>query len=279
MPAELIIHAGNADQHLQPPPGYSKGHIERDFAKYPVGYLKCARPFDLPLIPEANWQAILDARKAGGQFLSTSVRQFCGPSGGRMPSRDQNGKGYCWFHSGTSAMLLARGAAGEPWADLSAYMGACLIKNYRDEGGWGAEGVEWVAVNGIATSDFWPQQSMSRSNDTPEMRANAKLHRWTEWRDLDDSGPNLKAQLVTALLMGYPVVVDFNWWSHSVCAVDLVSLNPFQIRIWNSWGDGWSDGGMGILEGNHAMPNGALVCCVDTPSYTAKMDYSSIMVV
>ncbi len=65
---------------------------------------------------------------------------------------------------------------------------------------------------------------------------------------------------------GFPVVVDYNWWSHSICALDLVSLSPFRIRIWNSWGDSWSEGGTGILEGGKAIPNGALVALVQTPS-------------
>lgn len=172
----------------------------------------------------------------------------------------------CWAHSSTSAMLIARALANEPYADLSAFMVACIIKNYQDEGGWGAESLEFIAQNGIPTSEFWPQQSMSRSNDNPAMRANAALHKYTQWRDLDDSGPNVKPQLVTSLLMGFPVVVDYDWWSHSICALDLVSLNPFQIRIWNSWGDSWSENGTGILEGGKAIPNGALVALVQTPS-------------
>ncbi len=155
---------------------------------------------------------------------------------------------------------------GEPYADLSAYAVACIIKGYRDEGGWGAESLEFIADRGIPTSQFWPQQSMSRSNDKPETWANASLHKFTEWMDLDDSGPAVKQQLVTCLLLNLPVVVDYNWWSHSVCAMDLVSLNPFRIRIWNSWGDSWSENGTGILEGNKAIPNGALAARVMTPS-------------
>lgn len=172
--------------------------------------------------------------------------------------------GNCWFHSGTSAHLVLTAAMGEPYEDLSAYAGACIIKDYRDEGGWGAEGVEWQAANGIPTSQFWPQQSMSKSNDTPAMRANAALHKITEWMDLEPN--NMKAQLVTCLLSNIPVVVDFNWWSHSVCALDVVSLSPFSIRIWNSWSDTWSENGTGVLTGSKAMPDGAIAPRVVMPS-------------
>ncbi len=169
----------------------------------------------------------------------------------------------CWAHSSTSAALIVRAIAGEPYADLSAYAVACTIKGYRDEGGWGAESLEFIASKGIPTAQFWPQQSMSRGNDKPETWANAALHKFTEWMDLE---PNNKAQFVTCLLLGIPVVSDHSWWSHSICALDLVSLNPFRTRIWNSWGDSWEQNGTGILEGSKAIPDGMLAPRVMTPS-------------
>lgn len=263
--AEVIITDANAHQFMSPViDGEQKSHglIPRDYMRCPVGYLPCAKPFDLTLIPENEQQTRLDELVAAKAQLS-NVRNTSGPNGGPIPSRDQNGKGYCWFHSGTSANLLVRAVNRQPYVDLSAYSGACIIKGYRDEGGWGSEGVEWQADNGVASSAFWPQKSMSRSNDTPAMRENAKLHRVTEWMDLE---PRNKQQLITCLLVGIPVVVDYNWWSHSVCAMDLVSLNPFRIRIWNSWGDSWSENGTGILEGNRAIPDGQIAPRVIAPA-------------
>lgn len=263
--AEVVIHDGNAHLFINPViNGEVKkcGSIPRNYLTHPVGYLACAKPFDLPLIPEGEWQGRLDALKAAKARLS-DVRNK-GVAGSPIPSRDQNGKGYCWAHSGVSAHLLARAVANEPYADLSAYAVACMIKQFQDEGGWGSEGVEFQADKGCPTSEFWPQQSMSRSNDNPKTWENAKLHRYTEWMDLDPS--NVKPQLVTCLLLDIPVVVDFNWWSHSVCAMDLESLNPFTIRIWNSWGDSWSENGTGLLQGNKAIPDGAVACRVITAS-------------
>lgn len=227
------------------------GTIPRDFESMPKGSVSYAGPFDIPLIPESEWQSRLDAQIAAKAQLS-DVRNKMGPNGGPIPSTDQNGRGYCWCHSGTSACLMVRALNNQPFVDLSAYMVGCIIKNYRDEGGWGLEGVKFLAENGIPDSKYWPQRSASRSNDTPEMRANAKLHRITEWMEL---GSRNKAQLVTCLLLGIPVVSDFNWWGHSVLTVDLVSLNPFKTRIWNSWGDSWSENGMGVLEGSKALPD------------------------
>ncbi len=266
--AEIIINDLNYQQHVTNPLTgmMGGGLIPRDYNKCPVGHFKHAKPFDLPLIPESEWQARLDARIAAKAQLSDVRNQ--GMNGQPIPSRDQNGKGYCWAHSSTSAIMIARALAGEPYADLSAFMVACIIKGYRDEGGYGAESLEFIANTGIPTSEFWAQQSMSRSNDNAAMRANAALHKFTQWRDLDDSGSNVKAQLVTSLLMGFPVVVDYNWWSHSICALDLVSLSPFRIRIWNSWGDSWSENGTGILEGNKAIPDGQIAPRVITAALT-----------
>jgi hypothetical protein len=263
-PNEVVINGRNYRQFLSPEVEGEKkarGLIPRPYKTCPVGYLPCAKPFDLPLIPQSEWQDRLDQQVKNKSQLS-DVRNR-GMNGSPIPSRDQNGRGYCWFHSGTSANLIVRAANNQPYADLSAYAGACIIKNYRDEGGWGSEGIEWQAENGCPTSQFWPQQGTSRSYDTPEMRANAKLHRVSEWMDLE---PNNKAQLVTCLLLGIPVVVDFNWWSHSVCAIDLVSLSPFRIRIWNSWGDSWSENGTGVLEGSKASPDGQIAPRVITPA-------------
>jgi C1A family cysteine protease len=255
--SEVVINDYNWTDHISPViDGDRKSHglIPRNFSTHPVGYLECAKPFDLPLIPESEWQSRLDAQKAAKAQLS-DVRNR-GMNGQPIPSRDQNGKGYCWAHSSVSAALIVRAVNNQPYVDLSAFAVACIIKGYQDEGGWGSESLEWIAANGVPSSQYWPQQSMSRSNDTPEMRANARQHEFSQWMDLDPN--NMKAQLVTCLLLGIPVVSDMNWWGHSICTIDLVSINPFQTRIWNSWGDSWSENGTGILEGRKAIPDSAL---------------------
>jgi hypothetical protein len=76
----------------------------------------------------------------------------------------------------------------------------------------------------------------------------------------------MKAQLVTCLLLGIPVVSDFGRRGHSVCTIDLVSINPSTTRIWNSWGGGRSQNGTGLLQGGKAIPNNALGARVMTAS-------------
>lgn len=254
---EIIIDDNNCHQFYEPVVGGERrmrGLRPRSFRANPFGSLPYARPFNLPLVPQTEWEARLKEQMEAKAQLSDLRNE--GMDGKPIPSRDQDGKGYCWAHSSTSCCLLARAAAGMPYVDLSAYAVACIIKGYRDEGGWCGESMEFIAARGVPTSEFWPQQSMSRSNDRPETWENARLHIVIDWMDLDPA--NMKAQLITALLNGYCVASDFNWWGHSVCTMDLVSLSPLRTRIWNSWGDGWSSNGTGVLEGSKAVPNNAI---------------------
>lgn len=265
----LTINDSNWQTFAAPPPGQGSptegmGYVPRDFRKYPQGYLMHAKPFDMPLFSDEQIEAGIIAQEANKSSLQ-HLRDIAA-NGSRMPSYDQNGQGYCWAYSSTCAASLARVAAGLPYVRLSAHKVGCFVKGYRDQGGWNAQSVEHIATDGVPSEELWPAKSMSRANDTPAMRENAALHKITEWMDLAEGGPDLKRQLATALLCNCPTAVDFSWWSHSVCAVRLISWNPFKIRIWNSWTDSWSDAGMGDLEGSRAIPNGAIAVRVVNPS-------------
>ncbi len=170
--------------------------------------------------------------------------------------------GNCWAHSSVSAMLLRRALDGEPYADLSAFEVACIIKDYRDEGGWGGDSVEWISQNGVTTSQFWPQKSTSRSNDNPQMRADSGLRKYTEWMDLDPN--NMKEQYITCILLGIPLVCDYNPWSHSVCGISVTDDFSRSV-IWNSWGEGWKANGVGTPDSG-IWPDAALACLAATPS-------------
>lgn len=233
----------------------ARGCVPRPYDTHPVGCYASMPVFSLPLMTDAEIEVAIKRKDAEQSWLQ-NVRDV-GMFGGRIPSRDQNGKGYCWAHSGVSANLLVRARDNQPYEDLSAYAVACIIKGYRDEGGWGQEGVQWEIDHGVPTSKTWPQQSMSRSNDNAAMRAEAALYKPTgTWMDMQSRD---RRALATALCRNDPVVVDFDWWSHSVCACRLKAWgtngSSLKITIWNSWGDSWSDGGMGDLSGNRAVPD------------------------
>jgi hypothetical protein len=271
-----------------------KGLVPRDWKKYPLGTYageKAYHAVEMTTFNPADFPGMIKEIEESGSRLS-DFRMKRGKDGAPIPSTDQNGRGYCWIHSGCSALLIVRARDNMPFVDLSAYAGACMIKNYRDEGGWGAQGLDWIMEKGLPSSEFWPQRSVSRSNDKPETWENAKLHRFTEgWIDTSQAqyDRNLTFnQMITCLLCRIPVITDFNWWGHSVCAVDAVNgksqwgvtrastgklmtksefdafwgiNNPvtagIAIRIWNSWSNSWGEQGMGLLTGNKAVPDGA----------------------
>jgi hypothetical protein len=300
-PNELLIGEHNWQQHASGIVTHSRGLVPRNYATHPRGCYASAPAIDVPLIPRSEWPDRIRDKEAQQSRLS-DIR-LVGNNGAMIPSRDQNGKGYCWAHSSVGAVILIRAVNNQPYADLSAYAVACIIKGYRDEGGWGAESLDFITQRGVPTSEFWPQQSMSSSNDKPATWANAALHKAVEsWVDLavaqyDRTMPF--DQEGSLYLTDCPVVKDESWWSHSICGMDLVNGNGlfgvhradsgklasvvefelawginnpvtagYGVRILNSWGDSWSDRGMGVLTGNQAISDGAVAPRVVVASAT-----------
>lgn len=209
---------------------------------------------DIPLIPEDQWDDLISQGEREKSFLSDMVEG--------IDSRDQNGRGYCWAHSVVSCMIALRAKMNLAYADLSAYMIACIIKNFADQGGWGALALDFATEKGCATSKTWPQQGTSRSLVNDAMYQEAALYKVTEgWIDTAEAvyDRNLSfKQCMSLLLARVPLVLDYNWWGHSVCGLKPVRISQgkYGILIWNSWGNGWSQNGRGVLEGSKAVPNG-----------------------
>lgn len=245
-------------------PGMSRGYVPRDYSQYPADMF--APPTDIPLIPRSEWDARIDEQEATQSSLEHVWRRT------GEPPLDQNGKGYCWAHSTTSAVMLDRMKANQPRVRLSAFAVACKIKNFRDEGAWCGLSAQFARETGIPSVAAWPEKSMERGNDNAATWADAARHKITlDWVDLTRQpyDQNLTFdQLATCLLQGIPCPVDFNWWSHSVCAVRLVRVEAgsYGIRILNSWTAQWGDGGFATLRGNKATPDGALAVRATTPT-------------
>ena len=220
--------------------GHSTGYVPRDYRLEPEGTVSCAAPFPIPTIPRSEWADRIEELDKKKTRIS-DVRRSAG-----MPSSDQDGIPYCWIHGCVNALRLLRQVQGQPYQELEPTSAGALIKNYRKRGGNTPEAVRHLAEHGVATRDFWPKNSLSRSNDTPEMRENARRHRYREWWELR---PNNFDQLITCLLLRFPVAIGLMWWGHMVCAMDAVVLgrDEFGVLIWNSWGDRWEDNGQGIL--------------------------------
>ena len=229
-----------------------------------------APPSAIPMIAESEWiPRIRDRKKYKSGLID--VRNRCGPNGGRMPSKDQNGQGYCWAYSVTRTCEMVRAAMGQPYTPLSAHSVACKVKGFRDEGGWCGLSAQFIRANGIVPESLWPAKSMSRQYDTSANWEEAKKFRIIE-DFVDLASPvydqNLTfAQVVSCLLQNIPCAVDFSWWAHSVCAIDVDEIDG-QVcpLINNSWTDSWGTNGVGAIQGNKKIPDGALATRVLNPA-------------
>jgi hypothetical protein len=238
---------------MKPPEGYGTGLIERKYDQCPVGYN--SKPFSLPILSKTKQAELLAEIKARKGSLRDIRRRYLG--GNPIPSTNQEQTNYCWSYSSTSAVMLKRAYQGEPHTQLSGAANAAKIKNFKNVGGWGSQSLERSAEFGIPDVNHWAEGNagLNRHWDSEETWKNASKNRVQEWMDLE---PRNVDQMITCVLLGIPVVSDFNWWGHSVCTMEILELNPLKTRIWNSWGDKWGDLGEGILEGNKAIPDGAI---------------------
>lgn len=244
-----------------------RGLVPRDMQQQPVGYLGELCPpmhsVNMPLIPRSDWSAMIKEQEQTKSRLSDIRRNARGP-GRHFEALDQNGQGYCWAYAATGCVMMLRAASNMPYVRLSAHAIACKIKNFRDEGGWGALGLEYIIKHGVPSIEAWPEKSMSRANDRPETWVDAAKYKVTEsWMDLDAAIYDRDLtfdQMATCLLNRRPVAIDLNWWGHAVFAMDLVEVerNSFGVRILNSWSDRWGDLGEGVLRGNKAIPDNAV---------------------
>lgn len=235
---------------------------------FPVGFGD--HPDQMKVIPRNEW----DARIKEQEDLKSSLwhlRQTAA-NGSQMPTLDQNGQGYCWMYSTTRCVMYLRAKMNQPYKRLSAHAGACKVKNFKDEGGWCGLSAQFLREHGIPSVDEWPEKSMSRANDKPEVWAAAAGNKVTEdWVDVGKAvyDQNLTFdQVATCLLLNIPCAVDFDWWGHSVCATQLVRVEAgsYGLRIDNSWTDNWGDKGTSVLQGQKSIPVGAVALRVSGAS-------------
>ena len=267
---ELIINDGNfhrfiGDSDVLGGNFGKRGLVPADLATCPVASMKGASPFDLSFKVIEDTTQIIDMCKEitnSQARLSDNRRRYV--SGSPIPSLDQNGQGFCWNYSVTMTVMMTRMKMRLPYVRLSGHANACMIKNFRDEGGWCGLSMERQTSHGSPSIEFWAEKSMSRSNDNPKTWENAALHKVSEgWVDLRspvyDRNMTFK-QVLTLLLCGIPVAADYNWWGHSVCLLDvvLVENGSLGVRGINSWTDGWGNLGEFVLQGDKAVPDSAV---------------------
>lgn len=270
------------------------GLVPRNYNTHPVGSLRGIKPFSavsMPLVPRSEWSE--RCKDQAKYHSSLSHIRKTGNNGSTMVVLDQNGQGFCWAYSSTMAVMMVRATMGMPYVRLSAHSVACVIKSFRDEGGWGAASAEFIAERGVAPVSAWPEKSMSRSNNTAATWAEAARYKLAEaWVETDAPAYDRTLtfdQFASGLLLNNAGVGDFNWWGHSVCLLSLVdgrqhrdttrapsgklatlpeyelmwgfgtAADGYGIDIANSWTASWGEDGCGVLTGSKAVPDGGLL--------------------
>ena len=259
----VVIDDDNAHLHAAVDPvidgqKMSRGLIRRDLSVHPFGGLAEAEPFDIPLIPRSEW----DDRIKEAEANRSHLRALCEDAG--MPVLDQNGTSYCWINAPTWCVMVQRIAAGLPMVRLSPASVGAKIKNFRNQGGWGTEGLEYIARHGLVPQAQWPPNAISRSHDNAASDAERPKFKVREWWDI----PRNFDKMATCLFLNVPVAIGLNWWSHEVTAMRVVSLGSgkYGCEIANSWGAGWSDKGYGVLTESKGTPDDAVAPRTVTPS-------------
>lgn len=248
---EIIIDDSNYKSHaqdfVQGGETRLRGRIPRDYAKEPYGSLEHATPFDLPLIPESEWEPRIKEMEQSKSLLSQLMLA------NNIPSLDQNGTNYCWYNGVVTAIYGVRCLNRLPHVELSPASGAAIITGYRNVGGWGGDALKSNVKIGTAPAKLWPANAIEQRYDTEECRKERMKFRVQEWYDLQSR--NI-AQLMTCLLLRIPVAVGFNWWGHEVCGIDPVWQNGRPaMRIRNSWGASYGHKGFAVLAGNQMIPD------------------------
>lgn len=284
-PDDFVIDDSNA--HLFARPiinGQSEyGLVQRDFSALPLGCFAGVPAMTRSTYDRATWPERIKDAEATKSRLSDIIE--IGNYGKPIPSMYQDGYGFCWNHSLVAAIQAARAVNNQPYVELSAFAGACIIKGYRNQGGMSAEAARWAAEHGVPSSKFWPQPQyewtkqqvtacVNSKYDTAEMRADAKTRALLEFEDVE---PGNLDQFFTNLFDRRPGTGEFSWWGHSVALLDPVEADPSRdlmdparwgMRILNSHGPSSGKNGRLVLAGRQAIPDwGGVSILVTKPSF------------
>jgi hypothetical protein len=222
-----------------PPNPLATGAVPRDFSVQPVEMRD--DPGGMKLIPESEWAALY----AAGEEAEDSLEHIYlrAAESGKFEFLDQNGFPDCWAHSTAHAIMIDRLKQNLPPVRLNAVAVATLMN--QTNGGWCGLSMKFARENGFPVAGDgpgqWPYQSR-RGRDTPELRANMKLHRDLEdWYDLsrDVYDQELtKQQLATCLFNNCPSPSDYNRFGHSMLSLRWIpSLNgPLTLNSWQGFG-------------------------------------------
>lgn len=216
------------------------GYESRDYQAYPLCGLDKAIAFSDPLIDPSEYQSRIEEKTA----KKTWIKDLCDQAG--LTVKNQQSSSYCWIHAPVKGMECIYVLNGGVRKVLSAFYAGSMIKNGRNQGGSGIQGLEWLSKNGTCQESMWEPMKF-RGTVTPEIEGNAELHQVQTFVDMD---PRNEQQIITRVLTNKPVTVGIPAWSHEVLITFLVwDGGRVKFGFDNSWGSAWGTNGRGVLEG------------------------------
>lgn len=228
-----------------------RGRRPRDYEKQPLGFMSCAPAYALPLIPRWEYdERIRDLEKAQAR-----IPDICDAMGLRV--KNQEGTNYCWINAPVHCLEIIRVVQGQEYVELSPASVGAKIKDFRNSGGWGTEGLQYLVEHGAVPTSIWPNNAIARRYDTAAADQQRGRFQVDEW---DDLPPTFDA-VADRVLNGFPVAIGLNWWGHEVTAVALVKLDGndrYGMLIDNSWGSEWGQNGRSVLSEAKATPDDAV---------------------
>jgi len=232
-------------------------HNFEEFTR-PEGFGFIEGQLDIPLpmfattygrIPRSEWKGLIEQGK--GAWLSDLI------IAAKVPSKDQNGLGYCWIYASAATVETMRVVQNQPYVMLCPESAGGPITGWRNRGGYGAEALKQLTEKGIAPASYCidPHKLNPRlwkqgwEDECSKYKINDS---WFQLQNFDD--------VMSALLMRMPVSIGLNWWGHQVMLTDPVLLDNggFGAKMRNSWGEDWPSkgaGGWSILTESRLQPS------------------------
>ena len=236
-------------------PVNGRGYTGRDLTAYPLG--KCGGMYAEPIFTDQQIRDIIVAKDADKSWIT----DHCDRIG--LTVKNQQNSNYCWNHAPIHGAEVCYCMAGDGKIVLSAFYGAAIIKNGRNQGGSGIVGIEWNQNNGACTEALHPSMDFS-TNNSAEAKADALRHKIIGYEEIEPSDHRM---IQTAVCCNHGVTVGIPDWGHEVLIVRLTIANgKIMYIIDNSWGTSWGNNGRGILEGRRTIFDEAGVIRSCTPS-------------